>query len=134
MDSARVKVLLVGDSPQAFSLSQRRLEKNGCRCQFAASEEVAGLLHREQFDLVLSIKRTNGSTRNLAAMLSGSRASLFCALPVEEGCWWLPILRHGKACFGGPAMRPSEFVSELDALVAEIRLAAASLEAAVAAA
>ena len=133
-DSANVKVLFVGESPRAFALSQQRLENSGCRCHFASSErEVANLMLRERFDVVLGIQNHIGNTRRFSALLSGSRASLYCALPLEEGCLWLPIVRHGKTCFGSPALRPAEFATELDEIVEEIRLSAATLRAVAAA-
>jgi hypothetical protein len=136
MDAGVVKVLLVSETPHAFSSSQRRLEKNGCQCQFASSKcEVARLLVEEHFDIVLSTRNMRGgNTDSLRAMLAGSHASFFFALPVEEGCLWLPVLRNGKGCFGTPALRPSEFASELDKIVDEIRTDAMTLHAAAVAA
>lgn len=120
---AIIRVLLVCEYPHALSLFQRRLERNGCQCQRANSEtDVARLLDQQQFDIVLSTKSMRGDiTGGLSTILSDSQANLFCALPVEEGCLWLPVLRNGKECFGRPALRPSEFASELDEIVGEIR-------------
>src|SRR6516225_2972585 len=30
-------------------------------------------------------------------------------LPVEEGCWWLPVLQNGEDCLGTAAFRPNQF-------------------------
>lgn len=121
--SGMIRVLLIGDTPQLFLLCQRRLERNGCECEFAECERTARemLCHR-QFDLVLSLhSRRESSCPSLGVLLSGSPTTLFYALRVEEGCWWVPILRLGEECFGVPALRPSEFASALDEVLKEIR-------------
>lgn len=126
-EAGRVEVLLVGDGPQVFSLSQRDLERKACRCHFARSQRgLAELLSQKQFDIVLTMHRIEGrSTDWLGAALSGSRTTLFYALPVEVGCWWVPVLRAGIDCFGTPALRPRESFDFLNAIVHEIRTTAA---------
>jgi hypothetical protein len=124
MDRAgNVAVLLVGDSPQAFSLCQQRLERKGCHCHRASSNhDLKALLTRKQFDIVLAIHPIERNTKNgLALLLSGSRITLFYALPVEEGCWWVPVLRIGDECIGEPALRPHEFSIVLDVIVKELK-------------
>ena len=121
--SSVIRVLLIGDSPQLFLPCQRRLERNGCECEFAECERTAWemLCHR-QFDLVLSLHSSRGSScPSLGVLLSGSPTTLFYALRVEAGCWWVPMLRLGEECFGVPALRPSEFASALDEVLKEIR-------------
>jgi hypothetical protein len=122
-----VEVLLVGDGPQVFSLSQGQLERKGCRCHFAKSQrKLKELLNQKQFDIVLTMPRIEGgSTDWLGAALSGSRTTLFCVLPVEVGCWWVPVLRVGEECFGTPALRPREFSDALTRIVDQITAAAA---------
>ena len=119
---AVVKVLLVSDGPQVFSLSRGQLESKGCRCNFARSRRgLEELLNQEQFDIVLTTHRIEEcSTDWLGAALSGSRTTLFYALPVEVGCWWVPVLRVGRECFGAPALRPREFADVLNEIVDEI--------------
>jgi hypothetical protein len=124
MDDSRViRVLLVGDSSQLFFLHQKHLERNGCECNFADCERAAWeMLGQRQFDLVLSLHTSRGTSRPcLAVLLSGSPTTLFYALRVEVGCWWVPLLRLGEECFGAPALRPSEFADALDEVLKEIR-------------
>lgn len=122
MDSSdAIKVLLVGDSPQSFSLIRQHLEKYGCQYHFAGSlEAVKNLLRLWQFDVVLS---THGipsyPIQALIGLLSGSSASLFSSLRVEEGSWWLPVLEAGKECYG-PALTVGEFSRALDDLRRQI--------------
>ena len=118
-----VRVLLVGDSPQSFSLSRQLLERRGCECQFAGSFESAkDLMQLWQFDIVLSTHRVPGDTiQKLVALLSGSGASLFSSLRVEEGSWWVALLQFGKECYG-PAFRVGEFARVLDDLRRQLRI------------
>src|SRR5580658_9808420 len=100
--SDTIRVLLVGDSPQSFSLIRQVLEKCGCECHFAGSlEALKKLLGLWQFDVVLS---THGipsyPIQKLVGLLSGPGASLFSSLRAEEGSWWLPVLRSGKESYG----------------------------------
>jgi len=55
--------------------------------------------------------------RQLASELIGSGVSIFYTFPVENGCWWLPTLRHGQDCHGAPAFRRSEFPIELERIL-----------------
>ena len=81
-----VRVLLVGDSPQTFSLVRQLLDQCGCECHFAGSlDAVKDLLQLWQFEVVLS---THGipsyPIQRLIGLLPGSSASLFSSLR-EEG-------------------------------------------------
>jgi CheY-like chemotaxis protein len=118
-----VRVLLVGDSSRSFSLTRQLLERSGCECQFAGSFEAAkDLLQLWQFDIVLSTHRLPGDTiQRLVALLSGSGASLFSSLRVEEGSWWVPVLQFGKESYG-PAVRVGDFAHVLDDLRKQVRL------------
>jgi hypothetical protein len=120
---AVIKVLLVGEEPREFFLSQQLLERSDCQCHFARYEqEIAQLLIATEFDIVLSTHRiSGGSIHQLVALLSGSRASMFYSLRVEEGYWWLPVLTLGKECLGTPALRGREFVHVLDQLFMRIK-------------
>ena len=117
-----VKVLFIGETLGSFSHIAGRLEKGGCRCQFAKSyEEARQFINNEGFELVLSVALPrDNAIASITSLLAGSPTSFFYALPVEESCWWLPAIRQGKRCFGAPALRPSEFASLLDQVIAEL--------------
>ncbi len=121
-ETAQFRVLLVGDSPEVFSSCRRRLEASGCHCEFAECERaVWNVLEQRQFDIVLSVRRRrSANTESLGALLSGSRTTLFYALPVEKSCWWVPILKVGEECLGAPALRPTEFANALDEVLEQI--------------
>jgi hypothetical protein len=55
--------------------------------------------------------------KQLVADLTGSAISIFYTFPVENDCWWLPVLRKGQDCHGSPAFRRNEFPSELERML-----------------
>ena len=118
-----LKVLLVGESAQGSSYLANRLRLWGCQCEFATScEEMLALLKDEDVYLVLCPLRLNRrSLLPLMELFEGSRISLFYSLQVEETCWWLPGLRHGRKCYGSGAVLPSEFILVLDEAVEQTR-------------
>ena len=111
----RTRALLIGESPQGSSHLAKRLQERGCECEFAVScEEARSSLGTKRFDLALSPMRLRGvSLFPLICSLDESNITLFYFHAVEDGCWWLPALRHGQHCFGSSALRPSEFVAVL---------------------
>src|SRR5580700_9824344 len=126
--TSTIRVLLVGDSPRSFFPHRQHLERNGCQCEFAACERTAwDILGHRQFDLVLSLHPSRGAGNpSLGILLSGSQTTLFYALRVEVGYWWVPILRLGEECFGAPVLRPSEFAYTIGEVLEEIRAQAAT--------
>jgi len=121
-EARKINVLVVGDSPRLFS-SFRRLEKLGCECHFAESHrEVSALLR-----VTLSSTSYSACTRTKGYLnLGGLRGSMFYMLPVEQGCWWLPVLRNGENCLGTPAIRTTEFTYVLIEIIKGIATDAAS--------
>ena len=120
-----VKVLLITDNPRGSSYLTERLVKHGCGCDFAGSlGEAASRIRANVYDLVLSATRLHdGGAFPLMDLLEGSDTTLFYFHPVEEGCWWLPGLRHGRKCYGSSAFRQSDFVPILDGAIDEVRAA-----------
>jgi hypothetical protein len=120
MSRQSVRVLVLGESEKGSSYLSRFLEQRGCNCWFATStEEGLTLFEKYNFQLVLSTKPLR-SANAMVARLGESNCSVFYCQPVEDGCWWLPLVDHGRKCLGAPALRPSEFVSALGQLVTEI--------------
>ena len=118
VDEARkVNVLLIGESPLLFSFCLSPLEKAGCQCQFVESHrEMDTLLSYTELDIVLSLNARHGLSE-IVALLADSRVSMFHRVPVEEGCWWVPVLRNGHNCLGAAAFRPNEFTSVFAGIV-----------------
>jgi hypothetical protein len=117
------KALLIAENAHGCSYLANRLQGHGCECSFGTSyQEACSSLQSHGFELVLSPTKLRGITVfPLIDLLEGSTVTLFYSHAVEQGCWWLPALRHGEKCFGSSALRPSEFVSVLDEVIAEIR-------------
>ena len=123
-EARKINVLVVGESPRLFS-SFRRLERLGCECHFAESHrEVSALLSHTKLDIVLSLY-TQERLSQMMALLAGLRVSMFYMLPVEEDCWWLPVVRNGENCLGAPAIRTSEFTYVLVEIIKGITTDAA---------
>ena len=116
------KILLIAESPMGVSFLAARLKKWACEIHFASSCEIANaLVSKQRFDLVLSEFRLwNESSNPLATLLIGSDTTLVYSYPVETGCWWLPAVKNGKACWGSLAMQPSEFIGFLDDFLKEM--------------
>jgi hypothetical protein len=120
MSQDSFRVLILGESEKGSSYLAWHLEHHGCQCWFARStEEALALFGRYKFQLVLSTKPLR-LANTMVARLEESSCSVFYCQPVEDDCWWLPLMDHGRKCMGAPALRPSEFVSVLDQLVGEI--------------
>jgi hypothetical protein len=99
-----VEVLLVGDGPQVFSLSQGQLERKGCRCHFAKSQrKLKELLNQKQFDIVLTMPRIEGGSTDWLGQLYQVRVlhcSASCLLKsVVGGCLYSGL---GKNVLGLP--------------------------------
>ena len=123
-ETRKINVLVVGESLRLFS-SLRRLERLGCECHFAESHrEVSALLSHTKLDIVLSLY-THERLSQMMALLADLRVSMFYMLPIEEGCWWLPVLRNGENCLGTPAIHTTEFTYVLIEIIKGITTDAA---------
>ena len=113
----------MGERLQELFASRQMFERNDCQVRFCrVPQEVVELSNLREFDIVLSSTRIPGETvRGLITLLSGSHASAFCSLRVEESYWWLPVLRFGRDCLGTPAFRLGDFTRVFDQLVKLIK-------------
>lgn len=108
---SRPNVLLVGETLNQYSNLAQRLTSWGGECRFAISQKsVCALVGQQTFELVISeMKLVDGTASQMRPLLEGSRSSLYCFLPVQNSCLWIPIVERGQNCWGAPALRPSEF-------------------------
>jgi hypothetical protein len=131
MKGSDVNVLLLGEDAKSWSYLRQRLEKLSCRCWLAESpEQFATLLETHVFHLVLSTCRAHRASR-IARLLDRVSCSVFCCYPVKDSCWWLPLVGQQHKSVGAPALRPSEFATEVDRVIGETMLhnmAAAAFE------
>jgi hypothetical protein len=111
-------VLLIGPYLRSAQALTGRLHQLGLRCHFAANiREASDLLSSQPVNLVLSnTNLPDGTVFGLLMALAGLPVTAFLCLPVENGCFWLPAIDHGKECLGLPALRPSEFARTLEAM------------------
>lgn len=121
MTPAMVKVLVIGETNHGSSYLRGQLESRGCRCWFAqSSAESIALFAVHSFQMILSTVPLHLHDP-LLDKLSGSDCAVFCSYPVEDSCWWLPVVHRGRKCLGTPALRPSEFLGELGKMVKTIQ-------------
>ncbi len=123
MSQPTVKILLMGKSAKDSAQLIYQLEQRGCRCWVAMSpEEGMALFSRQNFHVILNLGAVQQATQ-MVSLLGSANCTVFCAYPVEKGCWWMPMMRAGRNCFGEPALRLGEFVEALDQILKRIRTA-----------
>ncbi len=115
------RVLLLRNDTTGSSSLVDQLQQFGCECRIACIREGVALLGKQDFHIVVCELNTSEvyATR-LISQLTGSNASLFFHLEVEDGCWWLPTVVTGQDCRGTPALRPKDFYPVLKELLREI--------------
>jgi hypothetical protein len=125
---SRPNVLCVGGSLNPHSWLARRLASWGGECQFTSSQkEVSHWLGRQTFELVISeMHPMGGSALQMIPLLEGSPTSLYCFLPTQDSCLWIPIVERGQICLGAPALRPSDFGRVLRRVLSEGRTVSVS--------
>jgi hypothetical protein len=114
-------VLLVGRNGSWGKSMLKSLKKMGTESSFAAPRGLTSEQVKNGGYTVVLLDSTvsPGQRKQLASELIGSDASIFYTFPVENGCWWLPVLRRGQDCHGAPAFRRSEFPLELERILSE---------------
>ena len=126
IELSKISVLLVGDSPHMFSFLRPCLEKLGCECYFAKTcEEISDLLTDIDLHIVLSLN-TGQNLADMMLLLGSNCLSMFHLVSVENGCWWLPVLRNGEDCLGRSAVNTEEFTLILAEMAPDIHINARS--------
>ena len=129
MHQGTLRVLVIGETENGSSYLRGQLESRGCRCWFARStQESIALFGQHSFHLILSTTPLL-EDNSLLVELGDSNCTVFNSCPVEDGCWWVPLVRCGQRCSNAPALRSSEFIMELSQMLKEIRLQDASRKA-----
>jgi hypothetical protein len=112
---SEARVLLLGNEASSSWL-KTYLSQRGCRCVLA--ESISSRPMNGNYLLVVNTKLTKIAHSSLREIQTEGR-HIFSALPVESGCWWLPVVRDGRPCFGEPALRSAEFKEALERILAE---------------
>ncbi|MGH9561805.1 MAG: hypothetical protein ACRD3S_10150 [Terracidiphilus sp.] len=116
-------VLFVGEY-QALSASVARvLNSAGCEVRCAAScQEALALLQERRYRVVLSkSKLADGNPRQLIPATQAADGWLFLSFPVEDGCWWIPLMEEGQLCMEAVALHSREFSQVLLKIVKAIQ-------------
>lgn len=115
-------MLLVGEYP-AFSASVARvLRTAGCEFRYAAScQEALAALEKSKYRVVLSKpKLADGNARKMIPAMQTAGGWLFLSFPVEDGCWWIPVMEEGQLCMDAVALHSREFSKSLLKIVKTI--------------
>lgn len=84
-EAQKISVLVVGSTPQLFSLFQS-LETLGCQCLFAQSrQELGKILEQTKLDIVLSLN-ADQPLSEMMNILANLHVTMFHMLPVEDDC------------------------------------------------
>jgi hypothetical protein len=111
MTTPGTDVLLVGPDFTFGESLPERLREWGFQCHFVNTARMASkLLRSQKIDVLLATTSLpDGSGFSLVAALSGLVVTAFLCLPVEDSCFWLPVVERGRPCLGSPALRPKDF-------------------------
>jgi hypothetical protein len=121
MTHSMVKVLVIGETRHGSSYLLGQLESRGCRCWFAhPNAGTLDLFALHSFHLILSTVPMHPQDP-LLDRVTDSNCTVYCSFPVEDSCWWIPLVYRGRNPQGKPALRPSEFLGELGKMVKKIQ-------------
>jgi CheY-like chemotaxis protein len=109
-------VLLVGQNFHSARALTDMLHRWKFQCHFVSHmREASEILSSHPVDLVLTnTYLPDGTGLGLLAALADLPVTAFLRLHVENSCFWLPAIDGGRACWGLPALRPSEFGRALE--------------------
>ena len=118
----RARSLLVGRDTSWGTPLLRSLVKFGSEFSFVPALRVAAEFVRKGRYTLILIDSTvpMGQRKQLVCGMVGSEASIFYAYPVENGCWWVPVLLSGEDCYGSPAFRTDQLLVELEHILREV--------------
>ena len=109
-----MNALFIGENQRVWWHLVSHLQHRGCSCWFASTdEELRELLKHRAFHLVLSARPVIEGTP-LMEMLQARERFVFYSFPVEDSCLWFQAIPSVPRA---SALRPSEFVSALNALL-----------------
>ncbi|SRR5258707_11868 len=107
-EARKISVLVVGSTPQLFSLFQSLRDATMPMPLRAVAPGIRQNSLIDELDIVLSLN-AHQSLSEMMTILANLHVTMFHMLPVEDDCWWLPVFRDGENCLGAPAFRANEF-------------------------
>lgn len=122
MRLAEPGVLFVGEYPALSASVARVLNSLGCARHYAAScDEALAALQGTNIRVVLSkSKLPDGNGRRLIPAAQSASGWLFLSFPVEDGCWWIPVMQNGELSVEAVALHSREFSKSLIRIVKSI--------------
>jgi hypothetical protein len=116
----KLRILMVGRNTSWGTRLQLTLQELGFDFAFAPALRATPEFVRKKSVSLLLLDSTVPSAhrRKLASGLAGSSASIFQLFPVENDCWWLPVLLKGEDCFGSPGFRTRDLRAEFARVLA----------------
>jgi hypothetical protein len=110
---------MVGQNTSWGAPLQSALKELGCDFSFAPSLPATITIARSGSYALLLLDSTVpvAIRKELVSRLAGSGTTVFQLFPVENGCWWLPVMRQGEDSFGSPGFRTKELRVELGRLL-----------------
>jgi hypothetical protein len=108
-------VLFVGEYPVLSASMARMLNSMGCECGYAETcEQALAAMEKRRYRVVLSkAKLGDGNARKLLPAVEAASGWLFLSFPVEDGCWWIPVMENGQLCMESVALHSREFSKAL---------------------
>jgi hypothetical protein len=108
-------VLFVGEYPRLSASLARVLSSLGCECGYAEKcDQALAAMEKRKFRVVLSkAKLADGNARRLIPATEAAGGWLFLSFPVEDGCWWIPVMENGQLCVESVALHSREFSKSL---------------------
>jgi hypothetical protein len=117
-EQGNANVLLIVENEQDWWHLARHLRHMGCRLWFASTtEEARTLIAQHPFRLILSTRPV--TNRSPLMQMVEPDCRVFYSIPVEHSCLWV---QAAPELVSGPrlsALRPREFTSIIDNLIAE---------------
>ena len=115
MKEPQAAVLFVGEYPSLSASLARMLNSLGYECCYAETcEQALAAMEKRKFRVVLSkSKLADGNGRRLLPATEASSGWLFLSFPVEDGCWWIPMMENGQLCVEAVALHSREFSKAL---------------------
>lgn len=114
----KTEALLIGDEFRTALTLLDRMWRWGFQCHFAPTLQAASrFANMQPVDVILSERHpSDGTVAQLMNAFCDLPVTAYVCFPVDRGCFWLPVLDHGRNCWGSAALRPKELAQALQRL------------------
>jgi hypothetical protein len=114
--------LVVGKEERDYSGLNNQLRDWGCECESVMScKDALEALQKKWFKVILSsVRLRDGSAYKLIPFASEKSNWLFAWYPVNNGCWWIPLVERGNECTGASALWTTDFAKLLRQILLDL--------------